>query len=135
MSIDIFLFFDGDCRQALEFYAKVFKQELPKQIMTYGQNPEGAPEADRDRIIYASMPLYGMNMMFSDCPSGQEPIIKGNNFSITIGHSDAEEIKRIFLELSEGGEVLMPLGKTFFSESFGMVCDKFDITWQLSLAA
>jgi PhnB protein len=134
MSIDIFLFFDGDCRQVLEHYAKIFRQDFPKQIMTYGQNPQGASDSDKDRIIYACMPLSGHNMMFADCPSGQEHS-KGNNFAVTLGLSDSDEIKRIFGELSEGGEVYMPLEKTFFSELFGMVCDKFGIIWQLSLAA
>jgi PhnB protein len=133
MSLDVFLTFDGDCRSALEFYAYVFKLEKPAQIMTYGENPEGASDADKDRIIYACMPMFGMNMMFSDCPSGNE-FIKGNNFMLTIGLGDAAEITRIFNALGEGGEVYMPLGKTFFSELFGMVCDKFGIIWQLSKA-
>jgi PhnB protein len=131
MSFDVFLTFDGDCRKALEFYAEVFKQEMPQQIMTYGQNPEGASEADKDRILYASMPIMGMNMMFSDCPAENE-YIKGNNIMLTLGLSDEAEIKRIFQALGEGGEVFMPLGKTFFSEMFAMVCDPFGIIWQLS---
>jgi PhnB protein len=131
MSFDVFLSFNGDCRQALEFYSGIFKQGSPKEIMTYGQNPQGAPEQDKDRIIYASMSAFGQNMMFCDCPSGSEYIV-GNNVMLTIGLSDDEEIKRIFKGLSEGGEVYMPLGKTFFSDLFGMVADKFGFIWQLS---
>jgi PhnB protein len=131
MSLDVFIAFDGDSRKALEFYAKVFKLEMPKQIMTYAQNPEGASAEDKDRILYACMPMFGQNVMFSDCPSGRE-FVKGNNIMLTIGLSDAEEIRRIFRELSESGEVYMPLEKTFFSELFGMVCDQFGIIWQLS---
>ena len=142
-SMDVFLVFDGNCREAIEFYATVFKQEMPKQIMTYGEAPEEPsdpnPETDgsplvnenRDRIIYASMPLFGQNVMFCDCPTGQEHI-KGNNISLTLGLSDEAEMKRIFEALANGGEVYMPLSKTFFSELFGMVCDKFSIIWQLS---
>lgn len=133
MSLDVFLTFDGDCRKALEFYAAVFKQPMPEQIMTYGQNPAGASEQDKDRILYACMPMFGQNVMFSDCPSGSEHT-KGNNIMLTIGLSDIEEIKRIFQALSKGGEIYMPLGKTFFSELFGMVCDQFGIIWQLSKA-
>jgi PhnB protein len=131
MALDVFITFDGDCRKALECYAKIFKLEMPKQIMTYGQNPEGSSARDKDRILYACMPMFGRNVMFSDCPSGGE-FIKGNNIMLTIGLSSPEEIRRIFRELSEGGEVYMPLEKTFFSELFGMVCDKFGIIWQLS---
>lgn len=133
MSLDVFLTFDGDCRKAVELYAAVFKRPMPEQIMTYGQNPEGASEQDKDRILYTSMPLFGQNVMFSDCPAGSEHI-KGNNIMLTVGLSDGEEIKRIFQALSEGGAVYMPLGKTFFSELFGMVCDQFGIIWQLSKA-
>ena len=131
MSLDCFLVFDGDCRKAIEFYADVFKQEIPKNIMTYGENPEGSSVENKDRIIYASIPLSGQNVMFCDCPAGDEHI-KGNNISLTLGLSDEAEIKRIFEALANDGEVYMPLGKTFFSGLFGMVCDKFSIIWQLS---
>jgi PhnB protein len=77
------------------------------------------------------MPIFGMNVMFCDCPSGTEHTI-GNNIMLTIGLSDTGEITRIFHELSEGGNVYMPLGKTFFSNLFGMVCDQFGTIWQLS---
>jgi PhnB protein len=134
MSLDVFLTFNGDCRKAVEFYAAVFKLPVPEQIMTYGQNPEGSSEQDKDLILYTCMPMFGQNVMFSDCSSGSE-YCKGNNITLTIGMSDTDEMKRIFQELSDGGEVCMPLAKTFFSELFGMVCDKFGIIWQLSKEA
>ncbi|MDR2506039.1 MAG: VOC family protein [Oscillospiraceae bacterium] len=134
MSFDVFLNFDGDCRDALAFYADVFKTRMPAQIMTYGQNPGGASEADGERILYASLPIFGHNVMFSDCPSGSD-YAKGTNIALTLGTPDADEIKRIYDALSDGGTVDMPLGKTFFSELYGMVTDKFEITWQLSLTA
>jgi PhnB protein len=138
MSFDVFINFDGDCRAAIEFYAGVFKLELPTQIMTYGQNPGadslsgGAADADKDRILYATLPIFGCNVMFSDCPSGSE-YVKGTNIALTLGTSDAEELKGIYAALAYGGEIAMPLGKTFFSELYGMVTDKFGTTWQLSL--
>jgi PhnB protein len=79
------------------------------------------------------MPLFGQNLMFSDCPAGSDHI-KGNNIMLTIGLDREEEINRIFHELGAGGTVYMPLGKTFFSGLFGMVCDQFGIIWQLSTA-
>ncbi|GHU17752.1 VOC family protein [Spirochaetia bacterium] len=131
MSLDVYFSFNGKCRKAMEFYANVFGVKMPEQIMTYGQNPEGSSEQDKDRILYACMPMFGMNVMFCDCPTGSGYTI-GNNIMLTIGISNAEEIKRIFKDLSEGGEVYMPLDKTFFSELFGMVCDQFGVIWQLS---
>ena len=133
MSFDVFLNFDGDCREALEFYAGVFKLDLPERIMTFGQAPGvSVPEADKNRIIYASLPIFGCNVMFSDCMPGSAHV-KGTNIALTLGTDNADEIKRIYAELSDGGSVNMELGKTFFSELYGMITDKFGITWQLSL--
>jgi PhnB protein len=132
MTFDVFLNFDGDCRAALEFYANVFGLEITEHIMTYGQNPEGSfGEENNDRILYASLPIFGSNVMFSDCPSGSD-YVKGTNIALTLGTPYADKIKSVFNALADGGEVIMPLGKTFFSDFYGMVTDKFGITWQLS---
>ena len=130
MSLDVFLTFNGECRSALEFYAQVFNQK-PDQVMTFGQNPDSSAEEDKDKILYACIPIQGCNVMFSDC-SSDSAFIKGNNISLTIGLDDEEEIKKTFNKLTEGGKIGMKLGKTFFSELFGMVTDKFGINWQIS---
>ena len=135
MTFDVFLNFDGDCREAINFYAEVFRLEVPTHIMTYGETPDGnLAEGSEDRIVYASLPIFGCNVMFSDCPAGSH-YVKGTNITLTLGTSDEAEITRIYNALSKGGEVQMPLGKTFFSELYAMVTDKFDITWQLSKTA
>jgi len=133
MTFDVFLNFDGDCRAAIEFYANVFKLDLPGHIMTYGQAPGfSVNEADKDRVLYSSLPIFGCNVMFSDCPPGSK-YVKGTNIALTLGTADANEIERLYTTLSDGGFVNMALGKTFFSELYGMITDKFGITWQLSL--
>jgi PhnB protein len=134
VSFNVFLCFDGDCRAALEFYAKVFKLDAPKHIMTYGQAPGfTGSEADKDRIIYAALPVFGRNVMLSDCPAGSD-YVKGTNIALTLENAtDANEIERLFAALSNGGSVNVEPGKTFFSELYAMVTDKFGITWQLSL--
>ena len=132
MTFDVFLNFDGDCREALSFYAEVFKLEMPTEIMTYDKTPEGnLGEGNEGRIIYSSLPIFGCNVMFSDCPVGS-PYVKGSNIALTLGTPDEAEITRIFSAFADEGSVQMPLGKTFFSEFYGMVTDKFGITWQLS---
>ena len=134
MRLELFFNFDGNCREAVEFYAKVFKTEAG-EMMTYGGAPPesgyAVPEADKDRVIYAGLSIGGMTAMFSDVPSGSEYVC-GNNISPTIGSDDKAEIARVFNELKQGGEVYMELQATFFSECFGMVEDKFGIIWQLS---
>jgi PhnB protein len=134
MKLEMFINFNGNCREAVEFYAMVFKTEM-QSMMTYGAAPPApnhpVPEADREKIIYAGLPVGGMVLMFSDVPSGSE-FICGNNISPTIGSTDKVEIIRLYSELKEGGEVYMELGTTFFAELFGMVKDKFGIIWQIS---
>jgi PhnB protein len=131
MTLGVFLFFDGKCREALEFYATVFKQPVPETLMTYAQDPSGSvPESDKDRILYADLFVLGSNLMLSDCPSGF-PFVRGNSSSVVIGTTDADELRRIFEMLQDGGTVHMELQETFFSELFGMVTDKFGVMWQV----
>jgi len=134
MSFDVFLNFDGDCREALEFYSSVFNLNMPDNIMTYGEAPGfDIPDEAKERVLYASLPIFGCNVMFSDCSPGTK-YVKGTNIVLTLGTPNSEEIARLFAKLKEGGKIDMALGKTFFSELYGMVTDKFNITWQLSLS-
>ncbi|MCL2374591.1 MAG: VOC family protein [Treponema sp.] len=133
MKLELFIHFDGNCREALEFYSKVFKAPI-NDLMTYGDAPENpddpVPAADKHRIMYAGIPIGGMVVMFSDAPS-DSGYVCGNNIVPTINIKDKDEITWLFNELKEGGEVYFALQKTFFSEYFGMVKDKFGVIWQL----
>lgn len=131
MSLDPFINFDGNCREALDFYAAVFGVE-PQGVMTYEQNPgaEVRPE-DTARILYASLPIFGSNVMFSDCPTASG-FTAGNNIQLTIGSADEAELHQLYERLSDGGTIVMTLGPQFFSELFAMVIDRFGIGWQLS---
>ncbi len=131
MKFDVFLNFDGNCREAVAFYAQVFKTPEP-QFMTYGDAPGSSPnEQDADRILYACLPIFGCNMMFSDCPSDMT-FIRGNSIGLTLGAEDKQEITRLFHALKEGGQVHMDLTKTFYAELYGMVTDKYGILWHLT---
>jgi len=133
MQLELFINFDGNCREAVEFYAKVFKSKV-SNLMTYGDAPPDpnytVPDADKNRIIYAGVPLGNIVVMFSDIPSGS-PFVAGNNISPTVSTDDKDEVTRLFNELKEGGEVYMELQQTFFSELFCMVKDKFGVIWQV----
>jgi PhnB protein len=133
MKFELFINFDGQCREATAFYAKVFKSEV-KNICTYGEAPADpnfpVAEADRDRICYSEVLIGGLNVMFSDAPCGS-PFIAGNNINPTVSIDCKEEVERVFNELKDGGEAYMELQKTFFSELFGMVKDKYDVLWQI----
>jgi len=133
MQFEVFINFDGNCREAIEFYAKVFKKEVCN-LMTYGEAPPDpnytVSETDKDRIMYAGIDFENMHAMFMDLPSNA-PFIKGNNINPTLSMEDKEEVTRLFNELKEGGKVEMELQKAFFSELYGMVTDKFGISWQI----
>jgi len=133
MQLELFINFDGNCREAAAFYARVFKSEVVN-LMSYADAPPdpSSPiaEADKARVIYAGVPIGNITLMFCDTPTGSE-LIKGNNISPTVSTDNKDEVARIFYELKEGGKVYMELGQTFFSELFCMVEDKYGVIWQI----
>ncbi|KGE16388.1 VOC family protein [Paenibacillus wynnii] len=135
MALDVYLNFNGNCRQAVEFYAEVFEAEKLK-IMTFGEappNPEfNLPEEAKDLVMHTHMNIMGSTVMFSDVFPGM-PFTAGNNISLTIVSKNIDEIKSLYGKLKEGGTVSMELQETFWSKCYGMVTDKFGIHWQLSL--
>lgn len=133
-TFSLFINFNGECQEAVKYYAKVFNSEV-QGLMTYDQMPPDPEytmaEADKSKVMYACVPIFGCYVMFCDTPEGM-PFIKGNNISPILGTGDKEEITRIFNALKEGGTVDMELQKTFWSELYGMVTDKYGVVWQLS---
>lgn len=134
MAINVYLNFDGNTREAVEFYAKVFETETP-QMMTFGDSPQDPsfplPEEAKNRIMHARLEAAGGVLMFSDTFPGM-PFTQGNNISLTVTSPDEESIKTWFAKLSDGGKVNMELQKTFWSKCYGSLQDKFGIEWQLS---
>ncbi len=137
MSVEVFLNFDGNCREAVLFYAEVFGCEAPR-FMTFGEmpaNPDFPPmsEEDRRRVLYTSLPIAGGTMMFSDIASFMH-LAPGNNVNITVSSPDGEVIRGWFARLKKGGQVHMEPQKTFWSDCYAMLVDRFGIPWQLSQA-
>ena len=134
MTVDIYMNFDGNCRQAAEFYAEVFGTEKP-EIMTFGEAPPNPdyklPEEAKDLVMHTRLNINGSNVMFSDVFPGS-PFIAGNNISLAFVSKDSDEIESVFSQLSEGGTVSMELQETFWSKSYGSLKDKFGIEWQVS---
>lgn len=133
MKFELFINFNGNCREAVEFYAKVFKSEV-KDLMTFGQAPAQPDypikDSEKDLIMYAEVKIGDKNIMFMDM-SSDYPITVGNNISPTINTQDKAEIDRLFAELKVDGKVHMEPQKTFYSDWYAMVEDKFGIIWQL----
>ncbi|MBU3128017.1 VOC family protein [Clostridium tagluense] len=134
MAIGVYINFNGNCRQAVEFYAQAFGTEKP-QIMTYGQTPPDPkfviPEEAKNLVLHALLNITGSDIMFSDVFPGT-PFTSGNNITLVVGSKNVDEIKSLFNNLKEGGTVDMELQETFWSKCYGSLTDKFDIGWQFS---
>jgi len=134
MAINVYLNFNGNCREAAEFYAEVFNTGKP-EIMTFGdspQNPEYTlPEEAKDLVMHTRLNILGSNVMFSDVFPGS-PFILGNNVSLAAVSDNEEQLKSAFEALKVGGKVGMELQETFWSKCYGSLKDKFGIEWQFS---
>ena len=134
MAVDVYLNFNGNCREAAEFYAEVFNTEKP-DIMTFGESPQSPeyklPEEAKDLVMHTRLNINGSNVMFSDTFPGS-PFIQGNNISLAFVGKNEEEIRSAFDRLKEGGSVGMELQETFWSKCYGSLKDKFGIEWQFS---
>ena len=134
MTIQPYLYFNGNCREAVEFYAKVFKTK-DAQIMTYGEVPGGSFPASEDiknLVLHADLNVNGNIIMFSDAMP-QNPVTFGSNYSLTLITKNVNELKEWYLKLKEGGNVAMELQETFWTKCYGMLTDKFGVGWQFSL--
>lgn len=132
-----YLNFDGQSREAVEFYKQVFDAEI-MGIMTFGEMPADPnmpmPDSAKDRVAHAMLKVGDTELMFSDTFPGQS-IQPGSQMSICIVSADAERSRKIFDALAEGGNVTMPLQETFWSPAYGMVTDKFGVPFQISTDA
>ncbi|HEY3423917.1 MAG TPA: VOC family protein [Negativicutes bacterium] len=134
MAVEAFLHFNGNCREAVAFYAKVFGTES-SIIFSFGDAPHSEEsvlsEEAKKLVMYTSLNINGSNVMFSDTLPDM-PVTVGNNINLVISGKSIEEIKAIFNQLKEGGTVFMELQETFWSKYYGMVIDKFGTSWHLN---
>ena len=133
MTLYTYLRFNGECREAFEFYRSVFGGEF--ELMTFGDGPDDmpVPEGERDLVMHVSYPIGSSVLMGSDTPSwSPEPTQPGNNFSISCMPESRDETDELFAKISEGGVVTMPLEEMFWGSYFGACTDKFGINWQFN---
>lgn len=136
MKLSTYLTFDGQAREAFTFYQQVLGGTL--EMMTFAQAPEAEhfPAEHRERIMHVCLTLDDYRLMASDtmpgmdCGSGTYEGIKGCSISL---HPDSvTEGERLFAGLSAGGQVVMPMEKTFWAERFGMFTDRFGVSWMVN---
>jgi PhnB protein len=130
--LDSYLFFDGNCAEAMRFYERTLGGKLD-MAMTYGESPdpEHCPAGSKDRIMHAHMTVDGRALMASDIPAGQ-PSPGMNGFALSLSYPTADEARRVFDALAAGGKVQMPMSKTFWADAFGMLVDRFGAPWMVN---
>ena len=132
MHINPYLFFDGNCREAFETYARLLGGEVTL-MLTYGEHADGlgGPEW-AERMYHATVAIAGTELLGADCPPGAFQPIQG--FTVTLAPDDPAEARRIFDALADGGKVTQPLQETFWSAAFGQVVDRFGVPWMINCA-
>ena len=129
-TLNPYLAFDSDARQAMEFYRDVFGGDL--RVNTFGEFGQ-ADSPDADKIMHAQLETAnGFTLMASDTPAGMQRN-QGDNISISLSGDDADILRGYWEKLSGGGTVTMPLEKQMWGDEFGMCTDRFGIPWMVNI--
>lgn len=133
MQVQPYLFFDGRCEEALDFYRSALGAEVTA-MMRFKDSPEPPtedclPPGATDKVMHATFRLGDATVMASDGRCTGHPVFQG--FAISLAVPDEAAADRTFAALADGGEVQMPLTKTFYSPRFGMVADRFGVSWMV----
>jgi PhnB protein len=133
MQVQPYLFFEGRCEEAVNFYVKTLGAKVDV-LMRYKDSPEPpqpgmCPPNSENKIMHGSMHIGETVVMVSDGLCGGHPQFQG--FALSLDAANEAEAKRMFAALVDGGQQKMPLGKTFFSPCFGMVADRFGVLWMI----
>lgn len=136
-TVNVYLTFNGNCKEAFDFYKSVFGGEYP-YIGTFGEMPpmdgKEISEEDKNKIMHVSLPISKETMLMGSDTGGDwaSKITMGNNFSVSINADSKEEADKLFNGLSHGGHITMALEDTFWGAYFGMFTDKFGINWMVN---
>lgn len=133
MQVQPYLFFDGRCEEAVEFYRKALGAQVD-MLMRFKDSPEPQPEGctvpgSENKVMHASFRIGETAVMASDGRCEGKPNFQG--FSLSLNAANESEAEKLFGTLADGGQVQLPLTKTFFSPSFGMVADRFGVSWMV----
>jgi len=137
-TVNVYLTFNGQCLDAFEFYKSVFGGEYnfigKFKDMPIQEGMKPISEEDSEKIMHVSLPISKETILMGSDSGGDWAmnLIQGNNFSVSVSTDTTEEAKRIFDQLSEGGQITMALQKTFWQSYYGMLIDKFGINWMIS---
>jgi len=136
MQVQSYLFFDGRCEEAIEFYKSKLGAKV-EMLMRFKDSPEPAqpgmvPPGAENKVMHSCFRIGDTAVMASDGRCMGKPSFQGFSLSLTVPNE--AEAERLFAALGDGGQVQMPLTKTFFSPRFGMVGDRFGVSWMVVVA-
>jgi PhnB protein len=134
MEVQTYLFFDGRCEEALDFYRGALGAEVTALIrFKEGPDQSMVTPGTEEKVMHAMFRIGQTTLLASDgCSEGK---MSHEGFALTIAAPDVAEAERLFAALSDGGQVQMPLTETFFSPRFGMAADRFGVSWMILVAA
>ena len=131
MQIQPYLFFNGRCDEAIDFYRAAVGADVT-MLMRFKDSPEPTTHGAEEKVMHASLRIGNTTVLVSDGRCTGELIFQGFALSLTV--ADDAEAERLFAALGDGGQMQMPLAKTFFSSKFGMVADRFGVLWMVYVA-
>ena len=133
MNVEPYLFFEGRCDEAFEFYRKALGAEVTALIRGKDSpDPTMCHPGTEDKVLHAVIRIGDTTLMASDGRAQGQPTFQGFGLSLTV--PSEREADRLFAALGDGGQVQLPLTKTFFSPRFGMVADRFGVLWMVYVA-
>jgi PhnB protein len=131
MNLNPYLNFEGTCREAMEFYAKILGGKI-LTMMTFAEMPSDQPASPevRDLVAHARLAIGDEVLMASDAPADR--FEKPQGFYVTLSIKEPAEAERVYNALAEGGTVMMPIGETFWAQKFAMLKDRFGTPWMIN---
>jgi PhnB protein len=134
MQVQSYLFFDGRCEEAIEFYKKALGAKV-EMLMRFSESPDPPPPGmlppgSENKVMHSSLRIGDTTVMASDGGCTGKASFQG--FSLSLAVASVAEADRLWDALGDGGKVQMPLGKTFWSPRFGMVTDRFGVGWMIN---
>jgi PhnB protein len=128
--LDPYLNFKDETREAMEFYRGVFGGEL--RMMTFKEYEASQDPSEDDKIMHAQLEAGDIRLMAADTPNSME-YRPGTNFNLSLSGEDEPTLRGYFEKLQEGGKVTMPLEKAAWGDTFGMLVDRFGVSWLVNV--
>ncbi|MFA6057225.1 MAG: VOC family protein [Taibaiella sp.] len=129
ISLNAYLMFEGNCREAMGFYQKVFGGDL--NLMTYGDMDGSCPDATKNNVMHGQLMGGEAELMGADEPQGAN--LGTGKIQLALSGSDEPKLRKMFEALSEGGKIQVPLDKQMWGDLFGAFVDKYGVGWMVNI--